>query len=108
MPRLVKQVFVALFSFSRSSATKCMSLNNEETCMIRPTPNNLNPVELNHYPFMTNLGKCSGSCNCAENLSTKACVPNKTKSLNVKVFNMIANKNEAKSLVKHISCDCKC
>ena len=73
MSRLAKQVFVALFSFSRSSATKCMSLNNEETCMIRPTPNNLNPVELNHYPFMTNLGKCSGSCNCAENIYKSVC-----------------------------------
>ena len=40
-------------------------------------------------------------------ISIKAFVPNKTKSLNAKVFNMIANKNEAKSLVKHILCDCK-
>ena len=26
----------------------------------------------------------------------------------VKVFNMIANKNEAKTTTKHVSCDCKC
>ena len=31
----------------------------------------------------------------------------KTKDINVKVFNMITNKNEAKTMVKHISCDCK-
>ena len=35
-------------------------------------------------------------------------VPNKIKNINVKVFNMITNKNEAKTLVKHISCYCKC
>ena len=38
----------------------------------------------------------------------KICVPNKTKDVNVKVFNMITNKREAKTLRKHISCDCKC
>ena len=36
-------------------------------------------------------------------------VPSKIKDLNVKVFifDMITNWNEAKALVKHISCDCK-
>ena len=28
--------------------------------------------------------------------------------MNVKLFNKITNKNEAKTLVKHITCDCKC
>ena len=36
------------------------------------------------------------------------CVPNRTKSVNVKTFNMIAIIIEAKTLVKHISCKCKC
>ena len=30
------------------------------------------------------------------------------KDIDVKVFNMITNKNEAKALTKHISCNCKC
>ena len=33
----------------------------------------------------------------------------KTKDINVvKVFNMTANKNKAKTIAKHISCDCRC
>ena len=36
MFRLIKQVFIALLSFSRSLTTKCMFLNNE-SCMIIPT-----------------------------------------------------------------------
>ena len=36
MVRLIKQVFTALLSFSRSLATKYVSLNNEPW-MIRPT-----------------------------------------------------------------------
>ena len=32
--------------------------------------------------------------------------PNKTKSVNVKVHNMIKRINESKTLMEHISCDC--
>ena len=35
-------------------------------------------------------------------------VSKKIKDRNVKVFNMITNKNEAKTMTKHISCACKC
>ena len=76
--------------------------------MVRPTLIDFNPVEFKYYPFMSNLDKCSGSCNSVYDLSMRICVPSKTKYINVKVFNVITNKNEAKTLVKHISCDCKC
>ena len=54
----------------------------------------LNPVELNYYPFLFSLDKCNGSCNAADELSTKKCVPSKTKDINVKVFNVSRNINE--------------
>ena len=53
---------------------------------------------------MISLDKCNESCNV---LSTKICVERKTKDINVKIFKMITNKNEAKTMTKHISCDCK-
>ena len=73
--------------------------------MVRPNLIDLNPVELKYYPFMISLNKCTGSCNV---LSPKICVPKETKDINVKAFNMITNKNEAKAMTEHISCDCKC
>ena len=73
--------------------------------MVRPTPIDLNPVELQYYPFMISLDKCNGRCNV---LTTKICVPKEIKDTNVTAFNMIGNKNEAKTMTKHISCDCKC
>ena len=76
--------------------------------MVRPTFIDLNPVELNYYPFMVSLGKYSWSCNSADDLSTKICILSKTKDINVKLFSVITNKNEAKAMVKHISYDCKC
>ena len=99
--------FIMLLSFGGSLATKYMSLNNEP-CMARSTFIDLNPVELKYYPFMISLDICSGSCNSVHDLSTKICVKNKTKDVNVKVFKMITNRKEARTLVKHISCDCKC
>ena len=57
---------------------------------------------------MISLDKYNGSWNTVDDFSTKICVPSKTKDINVKVFNMITNRNEAKTLLKYISCDCKC
>ena len=43
--------------------------------MIRHTPTDLNPIELNYYPFMVSLYKCSGSYNATDDWSTQICVP---------------------------------
>ena len=44
--------------------------------MVRPTPINMNPVDLIYLPFMISLNKCTGSCNV---LSPEICVPEETK-----------------------------
>ena len=103
---LIKQVFIVLLSFSSSLAAKCLSLN-DEPCMVRPTLIDLNLIELKYYPFIVSLDKCRRTCNSGNDLSIKICVPSKTKDINVKAFNMIINRNGAKTLLKHILCDCK-
>ena len=45
--------------------------------MVRPSLSDSNRVELNYYPFMINLDKCTGSFNV---LSPKICVPKETKT----------------------------
>ena len=74
----IKQVLIVLLSFSESLA------HDRTKCLF------LNVLE---------------SCNV---LSLKIYVPKETKDLNVKAFNMITNKNEAETMAKHVSCDCKC
>ena len=64
---LIKQVFVALLTFSGPLATYCMSLDNIP-CKIRPTLIDLNPGELNIYPLMISSDKCNGSCNAVDDL----------------------------------------
>ena len=100
-------MLVALLRFSGSLATKCVFLNNKPW-MIRPTFINLNPFQVNCYPFMIILDKCNGSHKAIDNLSAKICVPRKTKDVNVKVI-LCENKNKwTKPLGRHISCHCKC
>ena len=72
--------------------------------MIRPTITDMNPNELKYCPFMIILNKCIRICNV---LSPKVCFPKEIKNVNVKAFDMITNKDEAKEMIKHISCDCK-
>ena len=97
-------LFIVLLSFSSSLPRNCLFLN-DEPCMVRPSLIDLNSVELQYYPFMISLNKCTGSCHV---LSPKICPPKETKNINVKAFNMITNKNEMKAMTEHISCDCKC
>ena len=85
---VIRKVFIALSSISGSSATKYVSLHNKP-CMIRPTLIDLNPIELNHYPFMISLDKCMGSCSNVDGLSSKIYVPSKTKDVIIKVFKII-------------------
>ena len=75
--------------------------------MIRPTIIDSNLVELNYYSFMISLDKSNRSCNAVDGLSTKLCFPSATKDVHVKVFNIITKIYEAKTLIKHIACDCK-
>ena len=98
-------MLIALLSFSGSLATKYVSLNNEPY-MMRPTLIDLKLAELNYYPFTITLDKYNGSCNVVDDLFTKISVPSERKDLNVKVFKMITS--EVKTLVKRVSCDCKC
>ena len=53
---------------------------------------------------MISLDTCTGSCNF---LSPKICVSKEKKDTDVKAFNMATNKDEAKTMTKYISYDCK-
>ena len=65
-------MFIGLLCFGESLATKCMSLNNEP-CMGMSFLVDLNPVELNCYPFTIKLDKFSESYNYVDDLFTKIC-----------------------------------
>ena len=99
----INHVLIMLLSFGRCLATKGFSLSNEQ-CIARPTPINLNPIEVNYYPFLISFDRCNAGLNAVDDLSIKRCVP---KDLSVKILNMRTKINKAKTFIKHISCNCK-
>ena len=86
-------------------------LSNQK-CMIQPNLINLHPnknnKEFHCYPCSVKLDRCVGSCNTLNDLPNKVCIPNKIQDLNLSVFKMMTGINESKTLIKHISCKCKC
>ena len=93
-----------------SNHTKYVFLTNQK-CTVQRTVivlhSNKYTQGLHYYTFSVNLDICVGSCNILNDLSNKVCVPNKTEDSNLSVFNIITEKNESKTLTKHISCECK-
>ena len=55
-------------SLNESLAAKVLSLTNEPS-MVRPPLINLNPFELDCYPFVIIVDKCNVSCNIVDSKS---------------------------------------
>ena len=69
--------------------------------MVGPFLIDSNPVELKYYTSRISLDKYSGNCNSGDDLSAEIFFLSKTKYVNVEVFNMIRNRNVARTLVRH-------
>ena len=109
---LIKKIFIGWLTglVNGSNHTKCILLSNQKY-MIQSTLINLDPneysQEIPYYRFQFKLQWCVGSCIALIDSFNKEC-NNKTEDFNITVFDMIASINEAKTLTKHISCECKC
>ena len=64
--------------------------------------------ECHYYLFSVKLDRSVGKANTLSDLSNEVCVQNKREDLNLSVFNMITGINESKTLIKDMSCKCKC
>ena len=56
------------------------------------------------YLFIVKINKCSGNCNNINDPYARICVPDVTKDLNVKVFNLMSRTNETRQIKWHESC----
>ena len=57
---------------------------------------------------MVSLDRCNESRNNLGDSSGRICFPNKAENVNLNVYKHITKINESKTLIKHISCNCKC
>ena len=79
-------------------------MNNQEFKVI-PQIINVNSNELVFYPFSIKTSKWSGGCSNINDPSSKICVPDVIKNLNVNVFNLMSRTNETRHIkfIKHVS-----
>ena len=107
----IKKVFYieSLFLSSLVSTTSlnCHLMNNQ-ACKVRPEIINVNSNAPVFYPFSIKTSKCSGSRNNINDPYAKICVPNVTKDLNVKVFNLMLRTNETRHIKWYETCKYKC
>ena len=69
---------------------------NTQECKTRLQVVNVNGDEPTFFPLSIKTSKCSGSSNNINYQYAKICVPNFTKNLNVKVFNLMSRTNETR------------
>ena len=114
--RFVKKVFsivlTILSSLTNASSLNaiplsCISMKNQE-CKTRPQVINVSGAEPVFFPSSIEASKCSGSCNNINYPYAKICVPDITKNLNVKVFNLISRTNETRFVESQETCKCEC
>ena len=80
-----------------------MSKVNQK-CMPRPKIIDVNKIEPVFYPYSIKVNKCGGSYNTINDPFAKLCVPDITKNINVKVFNLMARINGTRQIVWHETC----
>ena len=82
-------------------------MNNQE-CKVRPKITKINSNEASFSQYSVKISKCSGSCNNINDPYAKICVPDVSKNMNVKVFNLISRTNETRYIKFYETCQCKC
>ena len=102
---LLINLFISLYNILKVKSLECVSVINE-TYMSRPKVIDLNKDEPVFYLYSIKINKCSGSCNTINDPFAKSCVPDITKNINVKVFNLMARINEARQIIWHETCEC--
>ena len=75
---------------------------------VRPEIISINSNNSMFYPFSVKINKRIGNCNNINDPNARICVPDVTKNLNVKVFNLTSRTNNTRQIKWHESCKCIC
>ena len=103
MTRFIKKIIVSAMMFIGCDSLKCVSMNDRKGEII-PAMMNINSNEPIFYPYIVHVNKCSGNCNDINYPNVKLCVPDVTKDVNMKVFNLMLRTNQT---CRHETCACK-
>ena len=108
----IKKCFFTAMTFFSSNmfnvnSLECVSMNIRE-CKIRSVIINVNTNKPIFYPYSIKINRCKGSYNTINDPYAKIWVPDKIKSTNLKVFNLMSRTNETRHIKWHKTCKCRC
>ena len=109
MFRFIKKVFftpIIFFSLNVLSVNslKCNSMKNQE-CKAREV---IVDNKYRTYPYSIKVNRCNGNCNNITNPYCRVCVPDITKNVTLKIFDLMTLTNKTKQMIIHESCKCIC
>ena len=82
---------------------KCVSMNYQRF-KARPKMTNINSNGPSFYPDGVKISKCSGSCNNINDPYAQLWVPDVSKNMYLKVFNLNSRTNETRYIKWHETC----
>ena len=103
MFRLIKKVLI-LVLIPTANSLKCVSLENQK-CKVRKV---IIDNDYMTFPYKIDVNRCVRSCNDQDNPYFKACTPDFVKTIIVKVFDLISQKNVLRNVSFRKSCKCDC
>ena len=106
----IKKVILTVLSWVNPLSVNllsCISMSNQRL-RTRPQVVNVNGDEPAFFPFSIKTSKCSASCNNINYPYAKLCVPDVSKNLNVKVFNLMWRTNKTRHIEWHETGKCEC
>ena len=104
---LLINLLINFFNAVKVNYLECMSIINQKG-MSRPKIIDIKNNEPVFYPYFIKVNKYSGSCNNINDPFAKLCVPDVSKNINIKVFNLMSRINETRQIVWHEICKCVC
>ena len=93
-----------LVLISTVNSLKCISLKNQE-CKAREV---IVDNKYMTYSYSIKVNRCNGNCNSITNPCSSVCVPDITKNVTVKIFDLMTLRNKTKQIIIHESCKCVC
>ena len=60
------------------------------------------------YPYSIKVNSCNGNCNNITNPCSRVYVPDITKNVTLKIFDVMTLANKTKQIIIHESCKCIC
>ena len=109
MFRFIKKVFFTAMTFFSLNALslnslKCISMKNQE-CKAREV---IVDNKYMTYPYSIKINRCNGNCNNITNSYSRVSVPNITKNVTLKIFDLMTLTNKTKQIIIHERCKCIC